>query len=229
MFYKLSCSSTLQSLEEEFGIKHCYSKIFESYPLINGIKEQIVSIITCEEEFAIQYATWGLLPEEYSGNWYTFQNVKNTLNLDISQDVRKIKNYKKCVVLISGFFVNYLYKGEIYPFLIEFPDQKPFGLAGIYSQLSDGFLTCAILLDTTLHPIKKLTNLDQLLPIMLEKQEIHSWLECTQDSAFFSRLRENNQKLKLSSRVFCKLSYEKDLFNQNVPKDGIYKTLASLY
>lgn len=229
MYYKLSCNSELATLENEFKAKYIYANLYTPKPVVNGLNDNILSIVSSHEKPRINYATWGLLPKDYKGEWYTFQNITNTLNINISnKNFHKIENLDRCIILVSGFFIHYLYKGEMYPILIESPDKKPFALAGVYSELSDGFLTCALIINKSENKIAKFTNITEAIPMIIQNSRINDWLDYRENWDNIAQIQNSNQKLKLSATLILKEAFEKNLISYIIPNNQIYNELNKL-
>src|SRR5690554_3464345 len=94
MFYKLSNTTDLMSIESTFDAKFKFPLLYRTSPIINGLSEQSLPIITMDQSQSIDYAIWGLLPQNFNEGWESFQNLSNTLNmsLDNAQQLDWINN-----------------------------------------------------------------------------------------------------------------------------------------
>ncbi len=182
MYYRLSNTASRKKLEEKFGRPFHYPGIYQPQALVNGLEETNLPVITMEDTAAINYAIWGILPEDYKEDWAIFQNIYNTLNLSrasLDSDLWYGQSIggKRCLILCTGFFTNYLYQGDIYPYFVHAPDREPFCLGGIYNQLEDGFLTCALIIVKPDSLISKIQTVDHGMPLVVGEKFREQWLD----------------------------------------------------
>ena len=178
MFYKLSNTANVDDMESVFGLTFKYPDIYSRNPLINGLDEEILAIITDTNLEQIQYGIWGILPEGYKEDWNVFQKTQNTLNTSVSdlKHSNKFSLDRRCAILVSGFFLTYIYKGEIYPFYAYPKSRKPFAIAGIYNITHDGFITFTMLLTNISPEVAKYHNVSKRMPIVLPTESYGTWL-----------------------------------------------------
>lgn len=182
MYYRLSNTASRVEVEEEFGRPFRYPAIYQPQALVNGLEETNLPVITMEDPSVINFAIWGILPKDYKEDWAIFQNIYNTLNLSkesLNADLwyGNSMEGKRCLIVCSGFFTNYLYQGDIYPYFVYSPDHKPFCLGGIYNQLEDGFLTCALIIVSPDPLIEKIQTVDHGMPLVIGESFRHQWLD----------------------------------------------------
>lgn len=181
MYYKLSNTASLDTLEKLLERPFKYPHIYEKQIMINGFEEATIPIVSMQEKDAITPAIWGILPEGYQEDWSVFQNICNTLNTTLeSMDTHlwyaKSLLTKRCLIPVTGFFTSYLADGVVYPFHFSQTSGLPFCLAGIYTVLDDGFVTVAVITCEADDIIRRVHNVGQTMPMLLSK-ELHSdWL-----------------------------------------------------
>lgn len=182
MFYKLSNTCELGDIENEFRINFQYPNLYEPQAIINGLNESNVTIITSEKEIAIDFAIWGLLPENYEDNWDTFQDFTNTLNTNIddvnlNKDIySKSLDERRCLIIVNGFFTSILVNGKLQMHHVHLKNHQPFCIAGIYNKTTDGFLTCSLLVTNTGLEYKHIPNLGDQKPLIFTKKDYRNWL-----------------------------------------------------
>lgn len=181
MCYRLSNTAKRELIEDEFGALFKYPKLHRFNPIINGLEESFVSVITCKASTEISYAIWGMLPGKFEEDWEDFQNVQNTLNIDhdkIDADplFSEAVNTRRCIIIVTGFFTYYLHNGELYPYYVHLENDKPFALAGIYNQLNDGFITCGLVLSHANSFISQIHNSNHKMPMALNQEAQDVWL-----------------------------------------------------
>lgn len=214
MFYKLSNTATRQVIEREFKKQYEYPNLFQSCPVINGLKESTLSIITAHKPSNIQFAIWGLLPEDFEDNWDVFQNVTNTLNVNLEQLNKNdpfyddALNNRRCLIIVTGFFTSFLHNGTIQPYHIHLKNNQPFCIAGVYNRLNDGFLTSSILITKVRDSFSKIPNLSIYKPLVLKPELYRDWLD---EDLSFSELENsiiNRDSYEFESHPIDKSFYE---------------------
>ena len=209
MKYKISNTAEKRDLEKFTGLPFKYPKLYELNPLITGFEETIVPIITSEYATHLEYGIWGLLPDNYNENWEEFQSVVNTLTItlkDIKSNAlyRESINLKRCVVLVTGFFTFYLYKGEMYPYYVYNATGMPFYLAGYCNHLNDGFITFTILLSKAHSSVQKIQNISDYMPKVLSSEEKNVWLADNTSEQEINFLTKNDCSLNLKAHPVAK-------------------------
>ena len=158
-----------------------YPNLYKPQGVIHGLIEASIPIITMEEPDQLSLAIWGLLPEHHAADWSVFQDNLNTLNFheeSMESDLwyTKAMEKRRCLVPITGYFTTLVENGESYFFKIELRTGKPFYLAGIYTILEDGFITCSILVGEANDFIKQVQNSVDTMPITISRDEKDEWL-----------------------------------------------------
>ena len=198
-----------------------HPKLYKPGVIINGLNETNVTIITSEQPDLISLGIWGILPEGYSDEWSTFQNVTNTLQIDISameSDLwyRNSFTERRCVFVVSGFFTSYLQNGVVYPYHMGLKSGAPFLLAGIYNTLDDGFITCALVVKKANDFIKKFQNVGEIMPIPIPDNLVDVYLDNhIQPNEIRAFLKENHKNELHATPI------EKEFFNQNISYDSM--------
>lgn len=182
MYYRLSNTTDRRSIETELGIPFKYPNLYLPKPIINGLEETSIPVVTMSERNTINYAIWGILPENYNEDWNIFQNIFNTLNLDkealdTNLWYSKALENRRCLVIVSGFFTFYLHDGEMYPYYVYCKSGGPLCLGGIYNQLDDGFITCALIIVNSNPFIRRIQNLDRGMPLVVDASFRENWLD----------------------------------------------------
>lgn len=216
MYHKLSNTASKTTLEKEFNRPFKHPNLFQKQVLINGIDEVTIPIISMEEADLMVPAIWGLLPEGFKDDWGVFQDIFNSLNLNI----HSLSNpswysdallQRRCLIPVTGFFTSYLIDGILYPYYFHRRSGLPFCLTGIYNKLDDGFLTCSIITTHTNQNLKAIQNIDGTVPMMLPKDLYDTWLR--QD------LNENDIQNLLNATPDFKLiahPISKEFFKNNI-------------
>jgi len=182
MFYKLSNTCPKADIEKELGVLFKYPALYEPKAIINGLQESNLPIITTETSNLIDFAIWGLLPQNYDDNWDTFQDFTNTLNTNINdtnlnEDIySKALDKRRCLIVVNGFFTSKLIDGKLQAFHIHLKDHKPFCIAGIYNAIDDGFLTTSLLVTDIGYTFNAIPNLGKQKPLIFKQKDYEKWL-----------------------------------------------------
>ena len=182
MYFKLSNTAEKEILERMTKASFKYPNLYKPQSIIHGLAEVSIPIITMEKPDELSFSIWGLLPENYSADWSDFQNNFNTLNfhedlMDSGLWYSKSLLDRRCLIPVTGFFTTYIENGEAYNFKISQKNGNPFYLAGIYTILEDGFITCSILTGRSDDFIKQVQNTVDSMPITIPMDKKDEWLD----------------------------------------------------
>ncbi|WP_179018701.1 SOS response-associated peptidase family protein [Winogradskyella forsetii] len=231
MFYKLSNTSDVLKIEDAFDAKFKYPFLYKSAPIINGLSEQSLPVITMNNPSQVDYAIWGMLPQDYKEGWDNFQNLTNTLNISLDKIhtldwAYPLINEQRCIVIVSGFFTSYIHNGEVYPFYVYEKNYKPFALAGVYSTLADGFLSVSIITSTLKNDLNNIHNIGQDFPIAIDNEEYKHWLSKDLDLSISGI--ENIRKSELKAHTISKEFYKNDIIYESILEPAHYVGLPIL-
>jgi len=231
MYYKLSNRYSFDIIESEIGIKFRFPDLFEASPIVDGLNEEILPIVTSENSDRIEYGIWGILPDDFKEDWQDFQKIRNTLNIDLrsideKSDYQDALENRRCVVLVSGFFASYNFQGQIYPIYIYPKNAKLFSLAAIYNVTNDGFITFTLLLEKSNFEISKLQNISDSMPIVLNDEHKDIWLgEHFEDITLGKN--DSFKDLDFSSHPIAKEFYKNNILYNSILDPVIYKEIIN--
>ncbi|MGJ8592603.1 MAG: SOS response-associated peptidase family protein [Aquaticitalea sp.] len=217
MFYKLSNTATLENIEKEFNLKFEYPNLYRPSTVINGLEESILSMITMENPDKLSYGIWGLLPSELEDNWKVFQNLTNTLNINVEHldphnDLySEALDYRRCIIVITGFYTSALHDGKMYPHHVHLKDHRPFGVAGVYNQLGDGFITTSILVSKTKNSMRRIPNMLPYKPVIFDARDQMEYLNKSLKYNDLKNLISSHHSLELLSNPVSKQIYDNDV------------------
>ncbi len=221
MYHRLSNAADREEMERVFGLKFKYPKLYSPNMIIDGMTESILSVITMQDSEHINYAIWGLMPDDYKEDWKIFQNGMNTLNINVAKlsSIKWMKNllmFKRSLVLVSGFFTYFLKKGKLYPYYVSSVDQKPFCIAGIYSTLDDGFLSCSIITTKTDKFIANYHNLHNEKPLLIPSDMKDLWLSESTETDLVNDIIKNPPAMELRANPIAG-----EFFKKNIVYDSL--------
>ncbi|CAM1347755.1 SOS response-associated peptidase family protein [Tenacibaculum crassostreae] len=182
MNYKLSNIASKERIKEFTRLNFRYPHLHKPRRKINGFKEQTISIITMDAPNEITQGIWGILPQNYTENWSKFQNIKRTLHTnkeEILQNVlfKDALLYRRCLLIVTGFYAHKIIDGEIENYLVEKVTQEPFYLAGIYNITNDGFTTCSVINTKATKELNDFNNLYEVMPLQIPRMFKNAWLD----------------------------------------------------
>ena len=175
--------------EYSFGSQRLDGKVLTG--IYNGFTHPKVSCITENDPHNVSNLSWGLIPE-----WSKTEDIKKyTLNARIETINEKpsFKNAKRCVIFADGFYEwKWLDpKGrKKQKYLIQYPDSKLFGFAGLYDQwvnkeTGEILESCSIVTTAAEGIMKEVHNSKLRMPVTLNIDSLSNWLN-SQAVEFFS-------------------------------------------
>lgn len=224
MYFKISNTAEMKEIELDVNALFKYPNFYTPQVVISGLDEVSIPIITMVDSEVISLAIWGLLPNSYIDDWELFQKLTNTLNinsasLDSELWYRDTLSNGRCIIPVTGFFTSVLKNGEIYPYFISPKNEKMFYLAGIYTVLEDGFITCAILTGPLENEMVDYQNLVDFMPIIINHQNKAAWLSDSTESYQVKAILKSSHTTELQIKPIAK-----SLFNQDISYDTMLMT-----
>ncbi|MEJ1222510.1 SOS response-associated peptidase family protein [Sediminicola sp. 1XM1-17] len=235
MYYKVSNTASRSIIENELGVNFKYPRLHEPNSVINGMDEELIGVITEENPNMVDFAIWGMLPTHYTGEWSTYQQLENTLNTPLEHTYGntlpfKGLHFKRCLVVVTGYFVSHLHQGELYPYYVHLPNKQPFYMGGIYTTLNDGFLTTSLLIGKGSNGISpKIQNLGEIAPLIVPKEHANNWLENKFQVSDMERLLAYNQQPKFTAYPIAKEFYYRNIKYKSMLDPVFYETLPLSY
>ncbi|GAA4271971.1 SOS response-associated peptidase family protein [Aquimarina gracilis] len=226
MFKKVSNIAKKELIEREIGATFRFPKLYVPNPVIDGTEESTLSIVTMDNPKRISYAIWGILPNNYVDEWEDFQKVFSTLsvskeNLNSDGFFQEPFRKRRCLIIVTGFFIYHLYNGSLHPYYVYQSNKKPFCLGGIYNILDDGFITCSMLLTKASGIINKIQNLNTNMPILIPKKSYQTWLDPESKTDKINNIINDSEIPKFYAHPIAK-----EFFKNNISYDSM---LAPVY
>ncbi|MGO4920040.1 SOS response-associated peptidase [Maribacter spongiicola] len=211
----------MKEIERDANALFKYPNLYTPQVVISGLTEVSIPIITMNEPSAINLAIWGLLPSSFNEDWELFQKLTNTLTIP-SQNVHANIWYhdsfiqRRCIIPVTGFFTSVLKKGEIYPYHISKKNGTILYLAGIYTTLEDGFITCSLLTGPLEKEIVNYQNLVDYMPAIIDRDNKNEWLSGSTDLERAKEILRPPHSTELEIRPIAR-----NLFNQDISYDSM--------
>ncbi len=234
MFYKLSNTATINEIEEEFQAKFEFPNLYEPSAVINGLDESTLPIITSNNLKQIRFGIWGMLPQSLEENWKVFQNLTNTLNINVEHLdwddflYAEALDRRRCIIITTGFFTSALFNGKVYPHYVYLDDHRPFAVAGVYNQLDDGFLTCSVLIKKTHDELGKIPNLLHYKPLIFGPYDREHWLNQKLSYENLKDLVKSHQVQDYHSHPVSKEFYDNDILYDEIIKSRTFIDILAL-
>ncbi|MDC6351152.1 SOS response-associated peptidase family protein [Zeaxanthinibacter sp. PT1] len=233
MYYRLSNTAHRSQIEQELGIPFKFPQIYKPQALLNGLEETTLPVITMDDPSWINYSIWGILPEDYLEDWEFFQNIYNTLNLgkeslDSNLWYSAAIERRRCMVVTTGFFTTYLHKGDIYPYYVHAPDYKPFCIGGVYNQLEDGFITCALIIVQPDELVSQIQTVDRGMPLIIGEEMRKTWLDPKAPSENIVEMIRDPGGYRLNAHPIAKEFYKNNISYNSMLDPVLYKGIPHL-
>ena len=221
MIYKLSNVAEKGQVEKELELDFKYPNLYRPRLVINGLEETNLSIVTSQDTHQISLAIWGLMQSNYKEDWNIFQNLGNTLNVDINQLqnigwMKRTLKSRRCLIVVTGYFCYLLRRNKVYTYYVSMPEEEPFFLGGIWNKLNDGFLSCAVITTKTNKFMSSFHNVDNLMPLIIPESVKEIWLSEETERMAIEKIIQNPPKPKLRVNPIAN-----DFFKKNIIYDSI--------
>lgn len=212
MCYKVKQPEKMTQTEIEFNARFGRPETFNPGKYLNGFDYPELAIITDNEPSEIVMGKWGLIP-----GWAAAKDPKeffkktNTLNAKIEEVHEKAsyKNYtdNRCLILVQSF-IEYKHVPipgrktvDKVPYEITAPDDKPFAIAGLYSEIN-GLPTVTLLTTAANTLMAEIHNSAKRMPVVLQKQEQALWLERERLEPYHTRTEVELKALPIAKGTF---------------------------
>ncbi len=150
-------------------------------PRFNITPSQPVAVVrsgTGQEGRELVFLRWGLMPD-----WAEDPSIGNDLANSGSETVATKPSFRqafrsgRCLVMADGFYEWQQINGRKQPYHIRWPDERPFGLAGLWERWDKGgdpVETCAIL---TTEANELMQPIHDRMPVILPPEHYSFWLD----------------------------------------------------
>ncbi|TPN84458.1 SOS response-associated peptidase [Aquimarina algicola] len=233
MYKKLSNIANRKTIEREMGVNFKFPRLYSPSHIIDGEKESTLSIITMDDPDSLSFGIWGLLPDQYEDDWEDFQKVHNTLKvsrkkLEVNKIFQEPFEERRCLIVITGFFIYHLYSGSLYPYYVYSKEEKPFCLAGVYNVLEDGFITVSLITKESNGIIKKIQNLNTDMPVVISKRFYNTWLNNNVDKLELDNIIETSSTENLIAHPIAKEFFKNDILYESMLDPVLYKNIPKV-
>lgn len=151
-----------------------------------------------------EVATWGLVPHWVRDINQLKQLWNNTLNargetIFEKPTFRNSAKNNRCLIYVDGFYEHHHFENKTYPFFISKKDNRPFALAGLWSEWKDeengGIVNTFSIVTTTGNKLMtKIHNNPKLkeprMPVILPTELEDKWLNPIHDETDTKLIRE---------------------------------------
>lgn len=216
---KLSNKNTTESIQREFGRKFRFPNAYAPEIVVDGRKESLLPVIKADTSYLISMGIWGLLPDDFEGDWEEFQKIFSTLFIKPRSEAddklnNVLGNDQPCLVIVSGFFVHRYMEKELQPYYVYQGNKEPFCLAGICTTLEDGFVTFSIYTVPSTGLIDSIQNLSAKMPLVIEKQDYDNWL--SGNPSFFIEQRQFSSNTNLKAHPINRQFFNNEIYFESM-------------
>ena len=221
MYFKISNTAKMKEIEQDVNALFKYPNLYTPQVVISCLNEVSIPVITMNEPNAVNLAIWGLLPTTFNDDWELFQKLTNTLTIS-AQKINTNMWYhdsfmnSRCIIPVTGFFTSVLKNGEIYPYHVSSKNGGILYLAGIYTILDDGFITCSLLTGPLEKQVVSYQNLVDYMPVIIDHDDKYEWLSEETKIERAQMILQPPHKTDLEIRPIAR-----NLFNQDISYDSM--------
>ncbi|WP_291967817.1 SOS response-associated peptidase family protein [Maribacter sp.] len=221
MYFKISNTAKLKEIEQDVNALFKYPDLYTPQVVISGLTEVSIPIVTMNEPNIVNLAIWGLLPGNFNEDWELFQKLTNTLTISahkLDADIWYHESFMKsrCIIPVTGFFTSVLKNGEIYPYHISGKEGGILYLAGIYTILDDGFITCSILTGPLEREVVNYQNLVDYMPVIIDRNDKCDWFSGDTSVERTKEIMQPPHQTDLKIRPIAR-----NLFNNDISYDSM--------
>ena len=232
MYRKISNIAEKELIEKELGVTYKYPKLYTIHSVIDGSEESTLSVVTSENPDQISYAIWGILPTSFTDEWSEFQKAFSTLSvhrddLNSNRIFQEPYRHRRCIIIITGFFIYHLHNGSLYPYHVYLNTKKPLYVAGLYNTLDDGFITCSMVMTKATGVVDSIQNLNDDMPLFVSGDCYNTWLDSNANKADVDNILFNPCHLELKSHPIAKEFFKNDIEYDTMLEPVFYKDIPS--
>ncbi len=232
MIKQVSNTAEREYLEKNIGIPFKYPKLYTPNSVIDGNYESTISVITTDNPNHISFAIWGVLPPDYNDDWEDFQKVLSTLTVtkkQLSSDELFVPTLqqRRCLVIVTGFFIYHLHNGSLHPYYVYQETKKPFCLGGIYNTLSDGFITSSIIVTESHGIISKIQNLSNDMPLVIPEGFYNTWLDRNATKSEINNVLNHITLQKFKAHPIAKEFFKNKISYESMLDPVYYKNIPN--
>ncbi len=230
MYYRLSNNYTIDDIKKVYGLDFKFPSIYEEKLIIDGLNEAVVPMVSQELCNTVDFGIWGILPQNFKEDWSVFQSARNTLNLNIEDIDGGNQNDqfgfdRRCCIMVSGFFASFYHKGLVYPIYVHSATKACFALAGVYNKTNDGFNTFTLLLKKSNSQMRRIQNISNHMPILLNQEGMSQWLNEGYHDILHNDY-DNFGALKIKSHPIAREFFKNDIFYDSILEPVTYEKLV---
>lgn len=180
---RFTLTSDGKDLMDYLGVTN-WDSDFTWLPSHNIAPVQKIPVLTCKSERIIQGMYWGLVP-----NWSKDMKIgSRMINARIETLTEKpayhnLVQSKRCIVIAAGYYEWMHSNHGKQPYYIHDPKNRILPFAGLWDEWTNdkkqSRLTCTII---TTKPSTELRHIHNRMPVILAKDRIDEWIDCSQQN-----------------------------------------------
>jgi len=198
MCYFVEQNIPRRELEKRFGIRMPEDPRYTPGYFHSAFSRPFLPVITSDKPEEIQLFQWGLIPS-WVKDEKTAERIRNsTFNARsetawIKPSFRSAIKYKRCLVLIHGFYEYHSAGNQKIPYYIKLKNDRVFTLAGLFdtwiNPSTGEFNNTFSVLTTKANPMmERIHNLKKRMPVILPFSDEKLWIKQDTDRLLINAL-----------------------------------------
>ena len=175
-----------QELQKRFNVPVIEDPRYMPAYFHSAFTKPFLPIITSEQSDIIQFFQWGLIPfwtkneaDAEKIRYMTFNAKAETLWTKPS--FRAAARYRRCIILVHGFFEYHTSEKNKIPYYIHLKNNKAFSLAGVYEDwtnpVSGEIHNTISIITTQANPLmSEIHNVKKRMPVILDDDKGKEWI-----------------------------------------------------
>ena len=159
---------------------------------VNGFAHERAPVITNKEPDRMQLMEWGLIPNWVKTDYQAIEIRDKTINARAETLLEKPSykssvQFRRCVIIVDGFFEHFHFNKKTYPYFIQRRDKKPFAIAGLWDEYKndheDSLYTFTLITTRANKRMSKIHNNPKVIsktgprmPAIIADDRIKDWL-----------------------------------------------------
>jgi putative SOS response-associated peptidase YedK len=187
MCYFVEINLPREQLEERFGIPVPQDPRYMQANFLSAFTKPYLPVITSYERNSIQMFQWGLIPS-WVKDEKTADKISNATYNAKSETLwekpsfRNAAKYKRCLVLVHGFFEWHTSPDLKIPYYIRRKDNQAFAFAGLHEDWTNPetgeIIKTFSIITTQANPLlEKIHNTKKRMPVILPPERENDWIE----------------------------------------------------
>lgn len=212
MCYTIEINLTREEIEKRFGSKFKNEEEYTRGKKVSAFSLPALPVICSDNPDEVKIMTWGLIPSWIKDEENANSIRRKTFNarcetLDKKPSFRNSFKFKRCMVLVNGFYEWQHTGREKIPYFIKLKDVNSFALAGLfdnwYNKNTGEKVNTFTVITTKANPMMEIIhNTQKRMPAILTPLNEKDWLNpAYKDNRLSDFLKPFDEKLMLAEKL----------------------------